>query len=214
MSEMKSRTTAYELPDKLEPSETAILVVDMQNMECSTECRGGEWTVDHIAFVDYLKEIIIPKQQEILARARSASSEIIFTTIESLTLDGRDRSLDYKRSNLHAPKGSYEAKVIEELNFTENDIHIPKTSSSVFCSTNINYVLRNLGISNLAVMGIVTEQCVEGAIRDGADFGYRMILLEDCCASYCEARQKECVKRLHGHFCSAVSGDAFIKALE
>ena len=71
--------------------------------------------------------------------------DIVYTYIECLTKDGRDQSLDYKLSGFLVPKGSPDAQIIEQLAPEENDILIPKTSCSVFNSTNIEYVLRNLG---------------------------------------------------------------------
>ena len=62
-----------------------------------------------------------------------------------MTKDGRDQSLDYKLSGFLVPKGSEDAQIIDQLAPGENDILIPKTSCSVFNSTNIEYVLRNLG---------------------------------------------------------------------
>ena len=49
----------------------------------------------------------------------------------------------------------------------DDDIVLPKTSSSVFVSTNLDYVLRALGVRGLLVVGCVTDQCVEHAIRCG-----------------------------------------------
>ena len=46
----------------------------------------------------------------------------------------------------------------------EDDIVLPKTSSGVFNSTNIDYVLRNLGVRALIVSGCVTDQCVDMAV--------------------------------------------------
>jgi nicotinamidase-related amidase len=45
----------------------------------------------------------------------------------------------------------------------ENEIVLPKTSSGVFNSTNIDYVLRNLETRHLIIAGIVTDQCVDMA---------------------------------------------------
>ena len=63
------------------------------------------------------------------------------------------------------------------------DILIPKTSCSVFQSTNIDYVLRNLGVRYLVVVGQLTNQCVESAVRDAADRGYLVTVVEDACAA-------------------------------
>jgi ureidoacrylate peracid hydrolase len=43
-----------------------------------------------------------------------------------------------------------------------------KTSSNVFISTNIDYVLRNLGMRSVIVAGMITDQCVESAVCDPA----------------------------------------------
>jgi hypothetical protein len=66
--------------------------------------------------------------------------------IESLTADGRDRSLDYKISGFHVPKGSWDAQVLDAIAPTADEIVLPKTSSSAFISTNLDTVLRNLGV--------------------------------------------------------------------
>jgi ureidoacrylate peracid hydrolase len=58
-----------------------------------------------------------------------------------------------------------------------DDIVLPKTSSSVFCSTNVDYVLRALGVKYLILAGCVTDQCVESAVRDACDLHYFVTLI-------------------------------------
>ncbi len=58
-----------------------------------------------------------------------------------------------------------------------------KTAGSVFLSTNITYVLRNMGIRNLVVVGVVTTGCVHTAVTDAADLGFHVVLVEDGCAA-------------------------------
>ncbi len=53
--------------------------------------------------------------QRLQAAFRKAKVEVLYTTIESLTKDGRDRSLDYKISGFNVTKGSWDGKVIDEL---------------------------------------------------------------------------------------------------
>ncbi len=64
------------------------------------------------------------------------------------------------------PKGSPDAHVVDALRPTDDEILFPKTSSSVFISTNIDYVLRYLGVRYLIVAGCLTDQCVDSTIRD------------------------------------------------
>ena len=87
--------------------------------------------------------------QQLQAAFRAAGIEVLYTTIESLTQDGRDRSLDYKITGFLVPKGSRDGKVIDEIAPVGDEIVLPKRSSSVFVSTHIDYLLRNLGVKQL-----------------------------------------------------------------
>ena len=54
---------------------------------------------------------------------------------------------------------------------------------SVFISTNIDYVLRNLGMRYLILSGVVTDQCIESAVRDACDLGYLVTVATDACTT-------------------------------
>ena len=181
----------------VESDKTALLVVDLQKGEYNPEKRASE--PDDRYLWDRIEHVVIPNGQRLIEACRSARVEVIYTVVESLTLDGRDRSLDYKVSGIFAAKGSWEAEVIDELKPLKNEIVIPKTSSSLFNSTNFEYVLRNLGIEYVAVMGIVTDQCVETAVRDGCDRGFLMTVVDDACATHSELRHAESLHGIRGY---------------
>jgi ureidoacrylate peracid hydrolase len=195
----------------VEPDKTALLVIDLQKGEYNADKTAAE-PEDRYLW-DRIAKTVIPNGQRLLAACRAAGIEVIFTTIESLTLDGRDRSLDYKISGIFAAKGSWQALPIDELSPLENEIFIPKTSSSVFNSTNIEYVLRNLGIEYILAMGIVTDQCVETAVRDGCDRGFLMTLIDDACATHTQERHDFSLRALKG-YCRVRSTDAVIDELQ
>lgn len=185
----------YEGRDRrLVPAKTAILVVDAQNAELEPAILEK-----HPEFARALRDRALPAMRELLEAARSRGAEVVYTVIESLTKDGRDRSLDHKLSNIHVPKGSRLAGVIDEVAPVGDEIVLPKTSSGVFNSTNIDYVLRNLGIENVVVVGFVTDQCVDMAIRDGADRGYYMVCAQDACAAYTEERHASALRAFGGY---------------
>ena len=181
----------------VEPDRTALLVVDLQKGEYNDEkCRAEP---EHAYLWNRIRDVVVPNGQRLIAACRQARVEVMYTVVESLTLDGRDRSLDYKISGIFAAKGSWEAEVIDELRPDPNDIIIPKTSSSLFNSTNFEYVLRNLRIEYLMVMGVVTDQCVETAVRDGCDRGFLMTVVDDACATSSEARHRESLVGIKGY---------------
>lgn len=116
-------------------------------------------------------------------------SEIVFTYLEALTDDSRDVSLDYKLSGglSNLPSPSSPAKFLPGISpIIGKDIAVPKTSCSVFQSTNLDYVLRNLNVEQLVVCGQLTDQCVESAVRDAADLGYLVSVVEDACGAESE----------------------------
>ena len=95
-------------------------------------------------------------------------AERIYTVIEALTADARDHSLDYKISGLRVTKGSWEAQVVDALEPLPDEIVLPKGSSSVFVSTNITYVLRNLGVEQYGAIrgdGHGPRRCGPGGVE-------------------------------------------------
>ena len=119
--------------------------------------------------------------------------------MENLTRDGRDRSLDYKISGLNVPKGSWDGRVIDAIAPAEDEIVLPKTSSSVFISTNIDYVLRNLGVRSLIVAGVLTDQCIDSAVRDACDLGYLVTVATDACATLTQERHDWSLRNARGY---------------
>jgi biuret amidohydrolase len=195
----------------VEPDKTALLVIDLQKGEYSAE-KLANVDPGHRYLLERIRDVVIPNGQKLLAACRAAGVEVIYTVVECLTLDGRDRSLDYKVSGIFFAKGSKDAEVLDELKPLENEIIIPKTSSSLFNSTNFEYVLRNLGIEYVMVMGIVTDQCVETAVRDGCDRGFLMTLIDDACATFSDQRQKESLIGFKG-YCRTRSTDQVVEEL-
>lgn len=190
----------------IKPKKTALLIIDMQEY-CAIPGKGLFKDVNpkkipdaHKYMFERLEQTTIPAIRSLLIefRAHKSESEVIYTFIESLTLDARDQSLDYKLSGFCVPKGSPDAKILDEIQPEPDEILIPKTSCSVFMSTNINYVLRNLGISQLVVTGMVTNQCVESAVRDAADLGYLVTLVEDAVATHTQADHDQSLKNMKG----------------
>jgi nicotinamidase-related amidase len=188
----------------IEPGATALLLVDVQNLEIGEVTRR-----DHPAFVDDLEKRVIPNIARLIAGCRQAGIEVMYTVVESLTRDGRDRSLDHKLSGIFVPKGGWEGQVIDAVAPAEDDIVLPKTSSGVFNSTNIDYVLRNLGVRHLIVVGLLTDQCVDMAVRDAADRGYYAICVGDCCSTYTVERHEGAL-RAFGGYCRTVTLEAML----
>ncbi|MCY4148572.1 MAG: cysteine hydrolase [Gammaproteobacteria bacterium] len=202
----------------IDVSKSALLFIDVQNY-CAhrdgSEFAGLsplEFTNQYGWFFDALERRVIPNMQRLQESFRHAGIEVMYTTIESLTHDGRDRSLDYKITGFHVPKGSWDGRVIDQLEPSDDEIWLAKTSSSVFVSTNIDYILRNLNIRQLVISGLITDQCVESAVRDACDLGYLVTLVTDACTTYSQERHDYSLSAIKG-YCRQLTTDVLLREL-
>jgi nicotinamidase-related amidase len=178
----------------VDPTRTALLIVDVQNAtfnEAQLALRPE--------FYKAARDRVIPNLVSLLGGARAAGVEVLYTVMENLTRDGRDRSLDYKLSEFFIPKGSWEAKVIAAIAPAEDEIVMAKTSSSLFNSTNVDYLLRNIGIEDLVVTGFLTDQCIDHTVKDAADRGYLVTCLTDACMADTAARHEAALACFRGY---------------
>jgi len=190
-------TLSREVP--VDPTHAALLIVDVQNY-CAHP-NGAAWRSHASApyFLRTLREVVIPNLQRLQSACRRAHIEVVYAAVENMTRDGRDRSLDYKISGIDVPRGSWDARMLDEIAPAEDEMIFRKTSSSVFISTNIDYVLRNLGMRSLIIAGLMTDQCVESAVRDACDLGYLVSLVTDACTTNSAERHEQSLVGIRGY---------------
>mmetsp|Transcript_23324 Transcript_23324/g.33292 ORF Transcript_23324/g.33292 Transcript_23324/m.33292 type:complete len:711 (+) Transcript_23324:166-2298(+) len=171
-------SSRYDFP--LQPSSMALLIIDIQD----------ELTPVDLTSKEYKHSQSFPRMihntKRLLDSARKNKIQVIFTYLEALTDDCRDVSLDYKLSGdlSSLPGPSNPAKFVPGIKpIVGVDISLPKTSCSVFQSTKLEYILRNLQVEQLLVVGQLTDQCVESAVRDAADLGFFVTVVNDACAA-------------------------------
>jgi ureidoacrylate peracid hydrolase len=177
----------------IDPAHAALLVIDVQNYCTRPEAGASEY------FHCSLTDTVLPNVRRLQSACRTAAIEIVYSVIENMTRDGRDRSLDYKISGIDVPLSSRDAQVLDEIAPADDEMIFRKTSSSVFISTNIDYVLRNLGVRSLIVTGIMTDQCVESAVRDACDLGYLVTLVTDACTTDSAERHEQSLIGIRGY---------------
>ena len=199
----------------VEKPHTTLLFIDVQNF-CARR-DGTEFK--HLSkeefdrelgwFFDRFESETLPNMQKLQAGCRKVGIEVMYTVICNLTADGRDRSLDYKITGFNVPRGSWDGQVLDAIKPGPDEIVIPKTSSNVFVSTNIDYVLRNLSTKYLVISGIVTDQCVASATMTACDLGYLVTLVTDACATYTQERHDATLRAIKG-YCRQRTTEAFL----
>jgi ureidoacrylate peracid hydrolase len=198
-------TPSREVP--IDPIHAALLIIDVQNY-CFNEKAGvSEY------FRQSFRKTVLPNIQRLQSACRRAGIEVVYSVIENMTRDGRDRSLDYKISGIDVARGSWDAQIVDEIAPGDDEMVFRKTSSNVFISTNIDYVLRNLGVRSLMVAGVMADQCVESAVRDACDLGYLVTLVTDACTTKTAERHKQSLIGIRG-YCRQRTTEELVSEIE
>jgi len=186
----------------METGKTALLVVDMQNDFCHPDgfCCS-ELGVDITAVRE-----IIPRIQKVIDYARREGILVVYTmeshppSLSDLTPSKRLRYENGRcpigalgKMGGYLLQGQKGAKIISELQPLESEIQLDKPQHSAFASTNLDAILKELGVTHLLITGVTTECCVLGTYRQANDLGFHCLLLEDCCAAFEESHHQAAI---------------------
>jgi nicotinamidase-related amidase len=176
-----------EEPDdiELDPKTTALLVIDVQSTYLEDKDTAEE-TARWRPFYDRMREVVIPNNARMIAECRARGVEVIFARIACHKDDGRDRSLSQKKPGFNyllLPKDRADSQVVPELEPQDDEIVVTKTTDSALTGTNLRMLLHNMGIKDVVVTGIFTDQCVSSSVRSLVDESFGVVVVDDCCAA-------------------------------
>lgn len=177
---------------QLDPKQTALIVVDMQN---AYSTLGGY--LDLAGFDVSTTQPVIEQIQKAINAAHAAGIQVIFFKNgwdNQYVEAGGAGSPNFHKSNALKTmrknpelqgtllaKGGWDYELVDQLKPQPQDIVIPKPRYSGFFNTQFDSILRAQGIRNLVFTGIATNVCVESTLRDGFFLEYFGVLLDDAC---------------------------------
>jgi len=184
---------------ELVPERTALLVIDMQYYDAhrlwgigrAAREQGREREYD--GYFKRLEDTVVPNLRLVIDACRAAGVRVIYVRIMSRAPDGGDISRQHRDLGILVRSGSREAEILDEIAPRDGDLIFSKTAGGVFNSTEIDQVLRNMGIDSLIVAGVVTNGCVETAVRDASDRSYKVFVVEDACAALTEKEHEHAI---------------------
>jgi nicotinamidase-related amidase len=150
----------------------ALVIVDMQNdfvLPGSPFCIAGAHDT-------------IPKIQKALEGFRKARWPV-FHIVREHRADGSDveitRVQGFRNAATYAIPGTKGCEIVEALQPLEGEYRIAKQRFSAFMQTELDFVLRRLGITHLVVCGTQYPVCIRTTVFDGIAYGYQVTLLTD-----------------------------------
>lgn len=183
-------------PLSIDTTRTAIVVVDMQNDFGSPGGMFARAGIDISAI-----QAAIDPTARVLACARRAGIRIVYLRmafhpdLSDLGTDDSPNRVRHMRlgvgDSVCAPDGSesrvlvrgtWNSQIVPQLAPRADDILLYKHRFSGFYQTDLDAILKSLGIRHLVVTGCTTSVCVESTVRDAMFRDYACVVLADCTA--------------------------------
>lgn len=183
-------------PIVIDAEKSALVVVDVQRFFARPDgafAQAFEKMVPGVT-AGYFRRVstsVLPNIQGLLACFRARKLPVIYFAVGCHAPDGRDlpcwmREFDEVGLMLIGqrvcppvgdPRGAIEDAVAPQ----SGEMVLTKSSSGPGASTNLQQILRNLGVRSLVVCGLTTAVCVSQTAREMADCGFQVVVAEDAC---------------------------------
>jgi ureidoacrylate peracid hydrolase len=199
---------------KMDPKKTAVVLIEYQNDFTS---EGGTLRQAVKPVMDSTN--MLANTVETVEKARALGATIVFAPI-TFTEDYHELSpepygiLKGVVDSKSFRKGTWGAEIVDVLKPQSADIVIEgKRGLCGFASTNLDFVLRNRGITDIALGGFLTNCCVESTMRTGYEKGYKVVTLTDCTAALSEEEQRLALTKNYPMFSRPLSHAEFLAEL-
>ena len=198
----------------MDPKITALVLIEYQNDFTS---EGG--TLHQAVKPVMDSSNMLANTVETVAKARAMGATIVHAPI-TFTEDYHELSpnpygiLKGVVDSKSFRKGTWGAEIVDALKPQSGDIVVEgKRGLCGFASTNLDFILRSRGITNIALGGFLTNCCVESTMRTGYEKGYNVITLKDCTAALSEEEQRLAVDKNYPMFSRPLSHQEFLDDL-
>ncbi|MCU7851395.1 MAG: cysteine hydrolase [Candidatus Thiodiazotropha sp. (ex Monitilora ramsayi)] len=200
---------------ELRHDETVMLTIDVQNTylkPADDPAEQARWA----PFQERMQEVVIPTTADLQDRFRRNGMDVLHARIACQLEDGRDRSLSQKKPGwnyLLLPKDREDSQIVPELAPKPDEIVLTKTTDSALTGTNLRLILNNMGVKNVVMSGIFTDQCVSSTVRSLADESFNVIVVEECCAAGTEDLHRSELEIINMIYCHVLTSSELIQIM-
>ena len=173
----------------LHASTTAVLVVDMQNDNLHADgAFASSGAADHAAAQEVVRNV-----RRVLDAAREVGAPVFHNRI--VVYPGRDfggsNAPIFRMLGPESLKvGTWGAAIVDGLDPRDDEPVLDRMRMSAFHGTSLDAMLRNLGVTDVVVVGVWTNMAVEHTVRDAADLGYQVSVVSDATSTINEDWQR------------------------
>ena len=168
---------AVDLADLVSSWRTAVVTSEIQN-----GVVGDDAALPELAAA---ARPMLPAVARLVRSARSAGVEVVHGTFER-RVDGKGANANARlfhgvdKSPVKLLPGSAATEVVAEVGVTPTDLVIPRTHGlNPMAGTELDPVLRNLGVSTIVVAGVSVNVAITNLVMDAVNLGYNVVLPRD-----------------------------------
>lgn len=137
-------------------------------------------------------QAMVPRLAQLLDTCRADGVPVIYCSDSHLV--GIDVELTVHPD--HAIRGSWGAEIVQALLPAPTDYSLTKRRYSAFFGTELEPLLRELGIDTVILTGVATNGCVRHTAADAFFYGFKVIVVSDCVESRDDSSQLLGIKQM------------------
>lgn len=186
------RTIESPYPDfEIRQGSTALVLIDMQRFVLGEHLvkAAAKAGLNESAVREVVKEYdervktAVKNAERILRACRERSIDVVHVRMQGPTDNPRHTAKVNRKIGLIVPPHFEGAEFIDEVKPLSNELVIAKTNGGALSGTNLDFVLRNMDVQSLILVGFLTDQCVLATSLHAADLGYDVLIVEDACTA-------------------------------
>jgi ureidoacrylate peracid hydrolase len=184
---------------RVDPQTTAVLVIDMLNdfvdPAGKMPLRGGGSVIEPI--------------KSVVAKLRAAGGTVVWVCDRH-----RPDDREFDKRDQHCLEGTWGAELVPALVPEKGDRELVKRRYSAFFGTDLDLMLRGLGVTTIIATGVVTNICVRSTVHDAFFLGYQVLVPEDCVKATGPREQRSSLFDIDTHFGVVTTAAACLAAIE
>lgn len=195
------------------PARTAFLSMDFQNYGIHPE---GYWARHGEPDWPALARPALDNTARVLAAARDTALLVVHVGVawrEGAPEANLSAQL-FARAPDRSIEGTWRAEFCDPVKPLPGEIVVYKRGVSALAGTELDRLFRIRDVNTLVLAGVATQFVVEGTARDAVDRGYRVVVLEDCCASRRRDVHDFSIDVILRELCDVTDSERFIAMLE
>ncbi len=174
------------------PGKTALILIDIQKIASPEPFvkaaikKGLPEKQVKAAIADYEKRFwkAVKNSAKILKACRAKGIDVVHVRLEAPTNNPLHTAKVNRKIGLIVHPASEECKFLPQVRPVSDELIVSKTNGGAFSGTNLDFILRNMDIQSLILVGFLTDECVAATAYHASDLGYDVLLVRDATATH------------------------------